>query len=154
MTIITFFGVLAALRTLRTIRDKVGEMRKSGGQTDKLIAESIAQSKSMERSVAEAARLTVAMEKAAQEIAISAKAAVDSVSVLGPNSTRIPFRSFRKRRVDGSSPPRGSTAFFPTIRRSHRYPHALCVVFQIIIPQWRASLPPHKGHKWPLLNTC
>lgn len=82
LTAITLFGVVAALRTLSAIKEQVGEMRNVGRQTEELIAESAAQSKSMERSVVEAAKLTAAMEKVAQDISISAKAATDSVSAL------------------------------------------------------------------------
>lgn len=82
LVIATGLAVRYALKTLNAIKDQVNEMRESGKQTDKLIAENIAQSKSMEKSVAEAARLAGAMERIAGDIAVSSKAAVDSVAAL------------------------------------------------------------------------
>lgn len=82
LVIATGLTVRYALKTLSAIKDQVNEMRESGKQTDKLISENIAQSKSMEKSVAEAARLAGAMERVAGDIAVSSKAAVDSVAAL------------------------------------------------------------------------
>lgn len=82
LVVVTAIAVCAALKTLGSINAQVIEMRKTGEQTDKLIAENIAQSKSMEKSVAEATRLASAMEKVAGDIAVSSKAAVDSVGAL------------------------------------------------------------------------
>jgi hypothetical protein len=76
------FAVRAALKTLRAINSQVEEMRETGKQTDKLIAENIAQSTSMQQSVAEATRLASAMEAVSKEIAVSAKAATESVAAL------------------------------------------------------------------------
>src|ERR1700756_3699451 len=47
LVIITELAVRAAIKTLGSINAQVDEMRKTGEQTDKLIAENIAQSKSM-----------------------------------------------------------------------------------------------------------
>ena len=82
LVLVTVFAVRAALKTLKSINAQVAEMRKTGEQTDKLINESISQSKSMERSTNEATRLASAMEVVAKEIAVSAKAATDSVATL------------------------------------------------------------------------
>jgi hypothetical protein len=83
LVIVTIVAVRAALKTLGSINAQVDEMRKTGQQTDKLIGENIAQSKSMQQSVAEAARLASAMETVAKDIAISSKAATASVSAIG-----------------------------------------------------------------------
>src|SRR6266852_2686897 len=83
LVVITGLAVRAAIRTLGSINAQVDEMRKTGEQTDKLIAENIAQSKSMQKSVAEAARLASAMEVVAEEITVSSKAATASVSAIG-----------------------------------------------------------------------
>ncbi len=83
LVVITGLAVRAAIRTLGSINAQVDEMRKTGEQTDKLIAENIAQSKSMQLSVAEAARLASAMEVVAKEIAVSSKAAMASVDAIG-----------------------------------------------------------------------
>jgi hypothetical protein len=82
LVLVTALAVFAALRTLASISAQVIEMRKTGEQTDKLISENIAQSRSMEKSVAEATRLASAMERVAVEIAVSSGAAVDSVNAL------------------------------------------------------------------------
>jgi hypothetical protein len=82
LVIVTGFAVGAALKTLGAINAQVVEMRETGVQTDKLIAENIEQSKSMQQSVAEAARLASAMEIVANEIAVSSKAATESVVAL------------------------------------------------------------------------
>jgi hypothetical protein len=82
LVIVTSIAVIAALKTLGSINSQVEEMRKTGDQTDKLISESISQSKSMERSTNEATRLASAMEVVAQEIAVSARAATESVAAL------------------------------------------------------------------------
>jgi hypothetical protein len=83
LVIVTIVAVKAALTTLRSINAQVDEMRKTGEQTDKLISENITQSKSMQQSVAEAARLASAMEVVAKEIAVSSQAATASVSAIG-----------------------------------------------------------------------
>src|SRR6266849_5448269 len=80
---ITGLAVRAAIKTLGSINAQVEEMRKTGEQTDKLIAENIAQSTSMQKSVAEAARLASAMEQVAKDIAVSSQAATASVSAIG-----------------------------------------------------------------------
>ena len=82
LVVVTAIAVFAAVKTLKSINAQVAEMRKTGEQTDKLIAENIAQSKSMEKSVAEATRLASAMEVVAKEIAVSSKAATASVSAI------------------------------------------------------------------------
>jgi hypothetical protein len=82
LVFITGFAVKAAIKTLESINAQVDEMRKTGEQTDKLIAENIAQSKSMQLSVAEAARLASAMEVVSKEIAVSSKAAMASVTAI------------------------------------------------------------------------
>lgn len=79
---VTIIAVRAALKTLGSINAQVDEMRKTGEQTDKLIAENIAQSKSLEKSVAEATRSAAAMEKIATEMTVSSKAATASVSAI------------------------------------------------------------------------
>src|SRR6266704_580495 len=82
LVIITALAVRAAIKTLGSINAQVEEMRKTGEQTDKLIAENIAQSTSMQKSVAEATRLASAMEVVSKEIAVSSKAAVENVAAL------------------------------------------------------------------------
>jgi hypothetical protein len=82
LVIVTIVAVRAALKTLGSINAQVDEMRRTGEQTDKLIVENIAQSKAMQQSVAESARLAAAMEAVANHIAVSAKAATDSVAAL------------------------------------------------------------------------
>src|ERR1700686_4807651 len=49
LVIVTIIAVRAALKTLGGINAQVDEMRKTGEQTDKLIAENIAQSTSMQQ---------------------------------------------------------------------------------------------------------
>ena len=82
LVVVTAIAVVAALKTLVAINAQVVEMRETGVQTDKLIAENIAQSKSLERSVTEAGRSATAMEFVAKEIAVSSKAAMASVSAI------------------------------------------------------------------------
>jgi hypothetical protein len=82
LVVVTAIAVGAALKTLGAINAQVDEMRATGEQTEKLIRENIAQSESMQRSVAEAARLASAMEVVAKEIATSSKAATASVSAI------------------------------------------------------------------------
>jgi len=88
LVIVTVIAVRAALKTLGSINAQVDEMRKTGEQTDKLIAENIAQSTSMQRSVSEAARLAAAMEVVSKEIAVSSKAATESVAALKDRTAR------------------------------------------------------------------
>jgi hypothetical protein len=64
----------AAIRTLHAIDAQVSEMRKTGKQTDKLIQENIAQSRSMAESVRETARFATAMEVTAKSLEITADA--------------------------------------------------------------------------------
>jgi hypothetical protein len=82
LVIVTAIAVAAALKTLGAINAQVAEMRATGIQTDRLISENIAQSTSMQKSVAEATRLASAMEVVAKEIAISSEAATASVSAI------------------------------------------------------------------------
>ncbi len=82
LVVITGLAVRAAIKTLGSINAQVEEMRKTGEQTDKLIAENIAQSTAMQKSVAEAARLASAMEVVSKEIVVSSKAATESVIAL------------------------------------------------------------------------
>ena len=96
LVIVTIIAVRAALKTLGAINAQVEEMKSTGAQTDKLIAESIAQTKSLIRqadslaksayytgeSVAEASRSARAMEVIADKIAVSAQAATSSVSAI------------------------------------------------------------------------
>ncbi|MGB8458205.1 MAG: hypothetical protein WCE50_10825 [Candidatus Acidiferrum sp.] len=98
-----FFGTLAATWTLRIIRrqtiaieSQVKEMKETGKQTDKLIFENIAQTKSLieqsqslaksayhlGESAAEARRSASAMEEVAKGIAISSQAARQSISAI------------------------------------------------------------------------
>jgi len=88
LVIASGFAVLFALKTLRAINAQVIEMQETGKQTEKLIAENIAQSTSMQKSVAEAARLSSAMEVVATKIAISTEAAIESVAALKERTAR------------------------------------------------------------------
>jgi hypothetical protein len=71
----------AAIRTLRAIDAQVVEMRKTGEQTDKLIAENIAQSKSMAESVRETARFASGMEGVAKSLEVTAEASQQAAAV-------------------------------------------------------------------------
>lgn len=96
LVIVTVVAVRAALKTLGSINAQVDEMRKTGAQTDKLIAENIAQSQVLRQqaeflgksayhlgeSVAEANRSASAMESIAKEISVSSKAALASVTAI------------------------------------------------------------------------
>ncbi len=96
LVIVTAFAVAAALKTLGSINAQVEEMKSTGVQTDKLIAESMAQTKSLveqSQSLAKSAyylgessnatyRSASAMEKVADKIAVSAEAATASVSAI------------------------------------------------------------------------
>ncbi len=93
----TGFAVWAALKTLRAINAQVVKMRETGKQTDKLIAESIAQTQTLVQqaeSLAKSAyhlgesanatyRSASAMESVAEKIAVSTEAAMASVSAIG-----------------------------------------------------------------------
>ncbi len=74
LVLVAALTALAAIKTLRAIEDQVVEMRNTGKQTDKLIRENIAQSTSLERSVAESARFAAAMESVAKSLEITAEA--------------------------------------------------------------------------------
>lgn len=74
LVLVAALTALAAIKTLRAIEDQVVEMRNTGKQTDKLIRENIAQSTSLERSVAESARFAAAMEGVAKSLEITAEA--------------------------------------------------------------------------------
>ena len=77
-------------------------MRKTGEQTDRLISENITQSKSMQQSVGEAARLASAMEVVSKEIAISSKAAMDSVAALKDRTARQ-MRAYLQVTMNGAT---------------------------------------------------
>jgi len=74
LVVIGIGAIFAALCTFRAIKDQVIEMRNTGRQTDSLIRENIAQSASLERSVAETARFASAMEGVAKSLEITAEA--------------------------------------------------------------------------------
>ncbi len=90
------FAVVAALKTLRAINAQVIEMQATGKQTDQLIRESIAQTKTLVQqaeSLAKSAyhlgesanatyRSASAMENVAEKIAVSTEAATASVSAI------------------------------------------------------------------------
>lgn len=80
LLVVTGVAVVSALLTLKAIRDQVAEMQKSSVQTDALIEEQIAQSRSLERWVSEASRSATAMEEVSRHIQVSAATA--SVSSL------------------------------------------------------------------------
>jgi hypothetical protein len=96
LVLVTGIAVWSAVKTLGAIRQQVAEMQKTGEQTDALIAENISQSKFLRQqaealgksayhlgeSVSEAGRTARAMENVAEQIAVSARAAVDSVDAL------------------------------------------------------------------------
>ena len=67
-----------AIRNLRAIEAQVDEMRKTGEQTDKLLRENIAQSRSMADSVKEAARSASAMEGVAKSLETTATASLQA----------------------------------------------------------------------------
>lgn len=74
LVIIAAVTASAAIHTLRAINAQVAEMQKTGQQTDKLIQENIAQSRSMAESVKETARSATAMEGVAKSLEITATA--------------------------------------------------------------------------------
>jgi hypothetical protein len=74
LVVIGIGGIVAALCTFRAIESQVVEMRKTGEQTDQLIRENIAQSASLEQSVAETARFASAMEGVAKSLEVTAEA--------------------------------------------------------------------------------
>lgn len=74
LVIIAFIAATVAISTLRAINAQVVEMRNTGVQTDKLINENIAQSRSMAESVNETARSARAMEGIAKSLEITAAA--------------------------------------------------------------------------------
>lgn len=74
LVLVAVITARAAIRTLHAIDAQVGEMRKTGKQTDKLIQENIAQSQSMAESVRETARFAAAMEVTAKSLEITADA--------------------------------------------------------------------------------
>lgn len=76
---ITAGALFFAIRNLRAIESQVVEMRKTGEQTDKLIKENIAQSASLEKSVAAAARSATAMEGVAKSLESTAKVSSDTL---------------------------------------------------------------------------
>ncbi len=96
LVILTGCAVVAAIKTLRAINAQVVEMKQTGEQTDKLITESIAQTKSLveqAESLAKSAyhlgesasatsRSASAMESVAEKIAVSTEAARESVSAI------------------------------------------------------------------------
>jgi len=82
LVIAAAIAATAAIHTLRAIDNQVVEMRKTGEQTDKLIKENIAQSASLERSVAETARSASAMEGVSKSLEITAKSSAESVEGL------------------------------------------------------------------------
>jgi hypothetical protein len=74
LVLIAAFAAYFGVKNLRAIESQVVEMRSTGQQTDKLIRENIAQSASLERSVAETARFASAMEGVAKSLEITAEA--------------------------------------------------------------------------------
>jgi hypothetical protein len=96
VVIVTCIAVWSAVKTLRAIQQQVVEMRKTGEQTDKLISENIAQTKSLKEqaqslarsayhlgeSAAGAHRSAQAMEYIAEQIELSTKAASASVNAI------------------------------------------------------------------------
>lgn len=82
LVIVTAIAVSYAVKTLRAIRDQVGEMQKSSKQTDTLIHEQVQQTNHMAMTVSEAGRSADAMNKIAETMAISADAAAQSVSAI------------------------------------------------------------------------
>lgn len=96
LVLVTGVAVIYAIKTLRAIREQVQEMRSAGEQTDKLVSESIAQTKTLVlqteslaqtahhlgESAAGAHRSAQAMEDVATHIANSVEAARDSVAAL------------------------------------------------------------------------
>jgi hypothetical protein len=81
LVIIAAITARAAIRNLGAIEDQVSEMRKTGSQTEQLIRENIAQSKSMTESVQEAARSATAMEGVAASLEITAGASQKAAEV-------------------------------------------------------------------------
>ncbi len=96
LVLVTGVAVIYAIKTMRAIREQVQEMRSAGKQTDKLVSESIAQTKTLVQqaeslaqsayhlgeSAAGAHRSARAMEEVATHIANSVEAARDSVAAL------------------------------------------------------------------------
>lgn len=82
LALVGTLAAFAAIRTLRAIEAQVIEMRSTGEQTDKLIQENIAQSASLERSVAETARFAAAVENVARSLESTAKASTETLQGL------------------------------------------------------------------------
>ncbi|MGA8732028.1 MAG: hypothetical protein WB608_24935 [Terracidiphilus sp.] len=82
LVVIGIGGIFAALCTFRAIEDQVIEMRSTGKQTDKLIQENIAQSASLERSVAETARSAAAMEGVSKSLESTVKVSSETLQGL------------------------------------------------------------------------
>jgi hypothetical protein len=82
LVVIGIGGICAALFTFQAIKDQVIEMRNTGIQTDSLIRENIAQSASLERSVAETARSAAAMEGVSKSLESTVKVSSETLQGL------------------------------------------------------------------------
>jgi hypothetical protein len=82
LALVGTLAAFAAIKTLRAIEAQVIEMRSTGQQTDKLIQENIAQSASLERSVAETARFATAVEEVAKNLESTAKISSETLQGL------------------------------------------------------------------------
>lgn len=90
--VLALVGTLAAfagIKTLRAIEAQVIEMQSTGKQTDKLIQENIAQSASLERSVAETARFAAAMEGVSKSLESTVQVSAETLQGL-----RIQMRAY------------------------------------------------------------
>jgi hypothetical protein len=82
LALVGALAAFAAIKTLRAINAQVIEMQSTGKQTDKLIQENIAQSASLERSVAETARFATAVENVAKSLESTAEASTETLQGL------------------------------------------------------------------------
>jgi hypothetical protein len=99
LVLIAAITALAGFKNLKAIESQVNEMRKTGEQTDKLIKENIAQSGSLEKSVAESSRAATAMEGVAKSLESTAK--VSSETLQG---FRMQMRAYLTVIVGGGIP--------------------------------------------------
>jgi hypothetical protein len=93
--IAAFFGI----KNLRAIEAQVEELRSTGKQTETLIKENIAQSKSLENSVAETARFATAMEGVAKSLEDTTRTSTETLQGL-----RKQMRAYLTVIVGGGTP--------------------------------------------------